>query len=639
MGTFATIPFNKLTLSEANIRKSATSPEADAELKASIEAAGVLLNLIVSKGKNGKRVVEAGGRRYRAVAELVKEKKFPRTYPVPCYTLDANENAEQAALIENTLREDMHPIDEYEAYSRLHFVHQVPIEKIAAQFGTTSLEVQKRLKLGNVAPELRQMCRDGELALDALAAFTAIDTPEKQLECYEAVKKRTHGGHVPAWMVREQINDTGYRSDDKVIRLIDLDEYAARGGTCSTDLFASVKYFHNRELVEELVKERLATEVQALLDEGWKWADVSLDFYNKPNPYPKILDPVPTPEDEIPAELKARQQELTEKIHALEQTLNDAGDETDDETFERLEEEKGEAEDALSQVNHEIEMLDKYSDEQKAVSGCVIYVDHNGQIEILRGRVRKEDVKNAAKAAEADNIGTDAGSTSEPDGSAEEELPNLSQALTQDLNRWRMIGLKLDLYYNAELANDLVDFAVICRTLIPAIHGRWSGFTVPVSLHVDEVSTGTGIEDERATQTLRELESICGALNLDWYDPEDAVASWNNFRESCHTLGKERMKLRACCAALMLTNPEDDFYRCLINDMGTVMGKYWRPTAKNYFDRAPKPVLLQNGAEIFDDDEFAHRHRAKNKGELAALLDERMAQEPGPDVWVPSLMR
>ena len=57
------IPFSKLYLSDANVRKTRNDQE-DAQLSADIEARGLLQNLLVTKSKKrGQYAVIAGGRR------------------------------------------------------------------------------------------------------------------------------------------------------------------------------------------------------------------------------------------------------------------------------------------------------------------------------------------------------------------------------------------------------------------------------------------------------------------------------------------------------------------------------------------------------------------------------------------------
>ena len=87
------IPFNKMVLSQSNVRrvKSGVSVE---ELAESIARRGLIQSLHVrpvldSAGKEtGLYEVPAGGRRYRALELLVKQKRLSKSAPVPCVVGD-----------------------------------------------------------------------------------------------------------------------------------------------------------------------------------------------------------------------------------------------------------------------------------------------------------------------------------------------------------------------------------------------------------------------------------------------------------------------------------------------------------------------------------------------------------------------
>jgi len=74
-----TIPLNKLVQSPRNVRRH-SDPAADAELKASIAAHGLLQNLIVRPAAKGKFEVEAGELRRRAMLALANEKLLARDH-------------------------------------------------------------------------------------------------------------------------------------------------------------------------------------------------------------------------------------------------------------------------------------------------------------------------------------------------------------------------------------------------------------------------------------------------------------------------------------------------------------------------------------------------------------------------------
>ena len=83
------IPLSRLALAPENVRKTPPYAQADAELKASIAALGLLENLVVrmdEPGEDGTHsyAVVAGGRRLKAMQALVEDQVLDAEHPVPC---------------------------------------------------------------------------------------------------------------------------------------------------------------------------------------------------------------------------------------------------------------------------------------------------------------------------------------------------------------------------------------------------------------------------------------------------------------------------------------------------------------------------------------------------------------------------
>ena len=166
------IPLNKLVLSPANVRKTPPSAAEDAELKASIKARGLKQNLVVhpAADEKGVHAVTAGGRRLKALQELVAEGVIPADFKVPCLVEQPDE-ALETSLMENTIRAAMHPADEFVAMAALIDAGET-IEAIATRFGVAERHVRQRLRLGKVAPELLDEFRAGTIGLEVVTAFT-----------------------------------------------------------------------------------------------------------------------------------------------------------------------------------------------------------------------------------------------------------------------------------------------------------------------------------------------------------------------------------------------------------------------------------------------------------------------------------
>src|SRR3546814_9045336 len=97
------IPFNQLVLSQANVRRVKAGVSIDA-LAADIARRGLLQSLTVRVQRDewgnetGLFEVPAGGRRFRALQQLVKQRKMAKTEPVPCIRTEAHTSEIQSLM-------------------------------------------------------------------------------------------------------------------------------------------------------------------------------------------------------------------------------------------------------------------------------------------------------------------------------------------------------------------------------------------------------------------------------------------------------------------------------------------------------------------------------------------------------------
>ena len=190
------IPLRNLEPSDRNARTTAAPAEAMRELEASLEAHGLLENLVARAHDDGKTFhVVGGGRRLRALRNLAKKRKsrFRTTTPIPCRVMPADAVDEEISAAENLVRVNMHPVDEFTAFHTL-LERGLSAREIANRFGLTSRTVQRRLRLGGIAPEILGHARDGHLTLDQLEAFAATPDRSRQLDVWN--KMRSHSGYT-----------------------------------------------------------------------------------------------------------------------------------------------------------------------------------------------------------------------------------------------------------------------------------------------------------------------------------------------------------------------------------------------------------------------------------------------------------
>ncbi len=163
LNTGRDVPFNKLVLSQQNVRKTKAGVSIE-ELAEDIAHRGLLTSLNVRAevdadgNETGIYSIPAGGRRYRALEFLVNQKKLSKTAAIPCIVSKGDTLEVEDSLAENVKRVDLHPLDEFRAIMTLR-EQGLDEEEIAARFHMSVATVKQRLRLASVSPRLLEALR------------------------------------------------------------------------------------------------------------------------------------------------------------------------------------------------------------------------------------------------------------------------------------------------------------------------------------------------------------------------------------------------------------------------------------------------------------------------------------------------
>jgi len=177
------IPFNKLALSQANVRRIKAGVSIE-ELAEDIARRTLLQSITVRRvldengAETGMFEIPAGGRRYRALELLVKQKRLARNAPIPC-VVRTEGTPEEDSLAENVQRAPLHPLDQFQAFLALREKGQSE-EEIAAAFFVSVNVVKQRLRLASVSPKLLDIYAEDGVTLDQLMGFTVSPDHERQ---------------------------------------------------------------------------------------------------------------------------------------------------------------------------------------------------------------------------------------------------------------------------------------------------------------------------------------------------------------------------------------------------------------------------------------------------------------------------
>ena len=382
------VPLNRLTVSEFNVRRTPAEASADAELKASLAALGLLQNLIVheDKKREGYYAVDAGRRRAVLLQELADEGVIAEDYPVHCMLIEDTALAAEISLVENVMRVGMHPADEVETFAKL--VHEgSTTAEIAVRFGMAERTVEQRLRLGNVSPVILEAYREGDTNLDTLMAFAL--TPDQNLQEEIWNNLREARGFVRDYQVREILLLDRIQGNSRIAKFVGMEDYEEAGGGVTRDMFAAEDehgiWIEDPHTLYDLAERKLA----ALADgfkESWKWAESAIEFsYEEEAKFNKVY-PVKgkfTPDEE------AEMEGLTERRHKMLQA--GLSDETRPEYNDVSEQMQDLKDLKLSRST--------YTEEQRAIAGCVVSIDYAGKTKIIKGLVRAGDMPAASSSA------------------------------------------------------------------------------------------------------------------------------------------------------------------------------------------------------------------------------------------------
>jgi ParB family chromosome partitioning protein len=183
------------------------------ELASSIAQHGLIQPIAVARDPDNPAgfIIVAGERRYRAFQLLRKE-----TIPAISTTGDPAE----IALIENIQREDLHPLDEAQALTRLMQKHRYTQDEVSKVVGKARRTVGELLMLTTLPQCIQEEWRTSAIPKSTLIEIARVETAEEQLTLWERIK---HGGmtvrEARATKKKSQEPRIRQRPSDKVLEV------------------------------------------------------------------------------------------------------------------------------------------------------------------------------------------------------------------------------------------------------------------------------------------------------------------------------------------------------------------------------------------------------------------------------------
>ncbi|HTV26973.1 MAG TPA: ParB/RepB/Spo0J family partition protein [Xanthobacteraceae bacterium] len=269
---FATVPLSSLLPPKDNPRRT-LDKSLITGLAQSIKTDGVLQNLLVHPEGEGAYRVIFGKRRFLALQLLKKNGDIDGTYPVPVDVkeeLDDNDAA-RLAMVENVQREQLHPMDEAEAFAR-QLQSGGTVEAITEKSGLSAQTVKRRLALATLCSEAKKAFRAGTITRSVAEALT-LGSKMQQRAILEAIEP----DYPPdADEIRETLLG---RKPSLAMGIFPREQY--KGGLI-TDLFADdeTTYFDDVDQFLSLQHEAVEALAEGRRQSG-SWVEV-LHLYTPP---------------------------------------------------------------------------------------------------------------------------------------------------------------------------------------------------------------------------------------------------------------------------------------------------------------------------------------------------------------------
>ncbi|WP_341487171.1 ParB/RepB/Spo0J family partition protein [Pararhizobium sp. A13] len=629
------IPFNKLVLSQQNVRKIKAGVSIK-DLAEDIARRGLLSSLSVRPERDGggKETgiyrIPAGGRRYRALELLVSQKRLGKTAGVPCIVSTSETLEVEDSLAENVNRVQLHPLDQFHAFQTLR-EQGLDEEEIAARFFISAATVKQRLRLASVSPRLLDLYASDEMSLEQIMAFSITNDHAKQEQVWDTVSR----SHVKeAYYIRRLLTETAVRASDRRAVYVGVDVYEAAGGVVMRDLFEQDQggWLQDPATLEQLVFDKLKTDAEALKsDEGWKWVEAALDF---PYGHTSGLRRFYGEQAEVSAEEISRYDELRAEYDKL------------DAAYAQVEDHSEETEKRLEELGTELDGLNDrpyvFNPQDVARGGVFISLSANGELKIERGFVRPEDEPTveaddrragsyeddtheqvASAASSTDGMSVNGKAVSSDQSEEEDDTTRpLPDRLILDLTAARTVALR-----NA-LANDpVMAFVAVLHSFVLKIFYLYGlDSCLELTLQSANFSQTPGLAD---TPWAKEIDQRQEAWGQDL--PKDPGALWDYLIQLDEV---SRQMLFAHCASLSLNAVIEPWSRRsraithadqVARSIGFGMvGAGWTPTVDNYLGRVTKARILQAVREAKDEQSaqlIDHLKRPDMAREAARLLE------------------
>lgn len=609
-----------------------SDPEADAQLEANIGETGIVLQNLIGirvPRKKGKFEIYGGGRRLDGVHANIASGKLPEGYLVPVLVVASAKEALAMSLEENYYNLRMNPADECRAFQTIIDTQNKSAADLAKRLGVTERFVLGRLRLANLAEPVFEALRAGGITLDVAQAYATTSDTGRQAAVFEQMNDSYYGDKPSE--IRRQLASFCYRGGDPKAVLVGRDAYLAAGGRIDPDLFADAEteMWIDAAILDHLVEERMRAaadeiarrdglgEVRVHIGQHLPW--------NVTRELDVVLGDTAVLTDEEEARATAIEAEIEETEARFEQ--EDVGEE-DEQRLASLEAE-------LASFRGRPPVV---SDEDRAGAIAYMVLGADGVARLGANLYR-------APAPEPDDEGSE-GEANEGACAGESTAEGASTKSHQS----QKLKLELAMMKTELLATHVAaapGFAINLATFLMADAVACHSYALPTELRsiaphklLPDFASGSAAETQ--------WQVVKDGLDRSWVEAGSMEARYDAF---CALDEDARAAWFAYLVARTLKSvPAGDPGSAFLDHLGRQLAideaAWWRPTARNYFDRLRKDQIL----DLFDaigGTDLKVRYVGSKKHDLAASAEKLFAGDVIVEAeikdralrWVPDALR
>ncbi|ATD39073.1 ParB/RepB/Spo0J family partition protein [Aeromonas salmonicida] len=317
--------------------------------------------------------------------------------------------------------------------------------------------------------------------------------------------------------IRNMFKESALEASSGLVKLVGQEAYEQAGGVVTTDLFSDKVYFEDRSLMESLATAKIQLEADKLTAQGWKWTEILL----------------------------TRTHDESRGYHEL--TANQG----------------------------------KYKKAEKALAGCILALNYNGEVTVIKGLVAKSERK-ALKALQAqaakkntakDSVDGDSSAVGDVVASEVE----YSGALSDDLKAHQLALSKVALLETPTVALDALYYSLCAHVL----EGRYCSTPMEVDVKDTRLEPKQG-EFER-NKALDAIETHKAGLNLTWLDEETTAQRYEAF---CQLSREDKDAMLVFVSAMAFKAPyhQTDLSTQVRAKVSIDSAQYWRPDTDSFFE-------------------------------------------------------